>query len=74
MFGKNIIGIDYFVTFYNYSQTFKSSSKTLVSFIPNLQEVVISLRRVYDIETNQEIVDHFGNRDLPIQVGAIGHS
>lgn len=68
---KNIIGIDYFVTFYNYSQTFKSSSKTLVSFIPNLQEVVISLRRVYDIETNQEIVDHFGNRDLPIQVGAI---
>lgn len=68
---KNIIGIDYFVTFYNYSQTFKSSSKTLVSFIPNLQEVVISLRRIYDIETNQEIVDHFGNRDLPIQVGVI---
>lgn len=68
---KNIIGIDYFVTFYNYSQTFKSSSKTLVSFMPNLQEVVIALKRVYDIETNQEIVEHFGNKDFTIQAGAI---
>ncbi len=68
---KEVMGIDYFITFYNYSQTFKSSSKTLVSFIPNLQEVLIALNRVYDIEFNQEIVEQFGDKNITVEKGLI---